>query len=283
MSIATEIQRLQQAKADIKTAIENKGVEVGDGTIDTYADKIGEISVGGGEDDFIGVKYSDYSGSNYNLPKTADARSLDKILKEPSELEGNAIKNAENGHILDYKFVNLNANGNGGYHVQLEEVYLPSKAIALQYTFQNCPNLKTIHGDLSNIEIIAGCFITCTKLDINALLQRMPKLNTLQNNAFSYCTQITELTLPSTITLLHTGAFGGCTNITTVNIPEGWNCDIYFHHTNLLTQESLHSMIEHLADRSGTTAKNFKVGTTNLDKIDDEHMTMLENKNWNYS
>ena len=47
MSVATEIQRLQQAKADIKSAIEEKGVTVGDGTIDTYAEKIGEISGGG--------------------------------------------------------------------------------------------------------------------------------------------------------------------------------------------------------------------------------------------
>ena len=39
MSIATEIQRLQTAKADIRTAIEEKGVEVGDGLIDTYAEK----------------------------------------------------------------------------------------------------------------------------------------------------------------------------------------------------------------------------------------------------
>ncbi|MBR6741277.1 MAG: InlB B-repeat-containing protein [Clostridia bacterium] len=48
MSIATEIQRLAQAKADIKTAIENKGVTVGDGTIDTFASKISEITGGGG-------------------------------------------------------------------------------------------------------------------------------------------------------------------------------------------------------------------------------------------
>lgn len=48
MSIATEIQRLQQAKADIKAAIEEKGVEVGDGTIDTFASKIAEITGGGG-------------------------------------------------------------------------------------------------------------------------------------------------------------------------------------------------------------------------------------------
>lgn len=50
MSVAQEIQRLKSAKANIKTAIENKGVTVGDGTIDTYAEKISQISGGGGVD-----------------------------------------------------------------------------------------------------------------------------------------------------------------------------------------------------------------------------------------
>lgn len=42
-SIATEIRRLLNAKIAIKKAIESKGVTVGDGLIDTYADKIAEI------------------------------------------------------------------------------------------------------------------------------------------------------------------------------------------------------------------------------------------------
>lgn len=49
-TLSTEIARLTQAKADIKAAIEAKGVTVGNGTIDTYASKIGEISSGGGSD-----------------------------------------------------------------------------------------------------------------------------------------------------------------------------------------------------------------------------------------
>ena len=50
MSIANEIKRLENAKTSIKTAIENKGVEVGNGTIDTYASKIDEITIGVTED-----------------------------------------------------------------------------------------------------------------------------------------------------------------------------------------------------------------------------------------
>lgn len=51
MSIADEVLRIKNAKQNIKTAIEEKGVAVGDGLIDTYAEKINEISVGGGETD----------------------------------------------------------------------------------------------------------------------------------------------------------------------------------------------------------------------------------------
>jgi hypothetical protein len=47
MSIASQIERLYRAKANIKTAIENKGVSVGNGTIDTYAQKIDGITAGG--------------------------------------------------------------------------------------------------------------------------------------------------------------------------------------------------------------------------------------------
>ena len=47
MSIASEIQRLQTAKADIKTAIEAKGVTVpSSATIDTYDDYVSQITGG---------------------------------------------------------------------------------------------------------------------------------------------------------------------------------------------------------------------------------------------
>ena len=49
MSIASELARLQQAKADIKAAIVAKGVEVpSSALIDTYDDYIAQIEGGGG-------------------------------------------------------------------------------------------------------------------------------------------------------------------------------------------------------------------------------------------
>lgn len=62
MSIATELTRIQQAKADIKTAIEAKGVTVpSSATIDTYDDYVSQISGGGGglTQDVSGTPYCD--------------------------------------------------------------------------------------------------------------------------------------------------------------------------------------------------------------------------------
>ena len=67
MSIATEISRIQQAKADIKTAIEAKGVTVpSSAKIDTYDDYVSQISGGGGtsyETELKGIIDRSISGS----------------------------------------------------------------------------------------------------------------------------------------------------------------------------------------------------------------------------
>ena len=48
MSIASEIERLQGAKSEIKTSIENKGVTVSsDAKLDDYSDYIDSIASGG--------------------------------------------------------------------------------------------------------------------------------------------------------------------------------------------------------------------------------------------
>ena len=51
MAISDEITRLQQAKADLKTAIENKGITVSSSTtLDNYADLVDSIVAGGSVD-----------------------------------------------------------------------------------------------------------------------------------------------------------------------------------------------------------------------------------------
>lgn len=78
MSIASELTRIIDAKSDIKSAIELKGVAVGDITIDQYASKVSEIS-GGDPGPGTGkycVRFIDFDGH---------------ILKERCVDEGGAV------------------------------------------------------------------------------------------------------------------------------------------------------------------------------------------------
>lgn len=77
MSIATEITRLTNAKAAIKTAIEGKGVTVPSSTkLDGYADLIGDIQTGGGATltptagDYPVVSDGNLGGGGSNLAST---------------------------------------------------------------------------------------------------------------------------------------------------------------------------------------------------------------------
>jgi len=64
MSIATEITRLQQAKADLKTAINAKGRAITDEPLDEYAAEVDAIVVGGGTPAVTyEVRYIDYDGT----------------------------------------------------------------------------------------------------------------------------------------------------------------------------------------------------------------------------
>ena len=68
-TIQTEIDRLEKAKSDIKTAIINKGGTISDtATIDTYATAIDGISTGGGVPIVFYGEVERMVGPKYNLP-----------------------------------------------------------------------------------------------------------------------------------------------------------------------------------------------------------------------
>lgn len=87
MSIASEISRLQTAKADLKTAIEGKGVTVPAATtLDGYADLVDEIEQGGGgglvyEKD---VNFIDYDGTLLYSYSFSEIALLETLPANPS-------------------------------------------------------------------------------------------------------------------------------------------------------------------------------------------------------
>lgn len=168
MSITTEITRLKTSKADLKTAIEEKGVEVGDGTIDTYADKVREISGGGDEDINLGnyctqirFAFLNYFGTpkvTLNLPKV---KIIDYLCPMPiTQANGNTtvehitincpnqvssarcLFGADSGNIFDTKLKRITLNTD------------TSKCTGFYNGFKNLRALEVIDGiplDLSSV------------------------------------------------------------------------------------------------------------------------------------
>ena len=160
------------------------------------------------KENFIGVKYFNFDKSR-NIPKTADARSLDLLLING----GNALE-----HCLTSLFRNTNTNGNGGFFVYLEEVYLPSNAIAMSDTFVNCANLRNIYGDLSKIKSLNSAFQFCYSLEN---VPYMPNLDTIWGSAFQGCRSLIKYYVPPKVTSIYRSAFSDCSNLLDIYVAFG--------------------------------------------------------------
>ena len=85
MSIATEISRLQQAKADIKSSIEAKGVNVpSSAALDDYSGYVDRIQQGGGIVEESDVNFYDYDGTILYAYTKADFLALNEMPANPT-------------------------------------------------------------------------------------------------------------------------------------------------------------------------------------------------------
>lgn len=122
MSVTSEISRLQTAKADLKTAIEGKGVTVpSSATLDDYADLVDEIEQGGGEDEGVekkDVNFYDIDGKRVYSYTLAEALALTDMPTPPD-------------HSND--FVPLTSQGWNWTYEQLQSLTYPQAEIGAIY------------------------------------------------------------------------------------------------------------------------------------------------------
>jgi hypothetical protein len=140
---------------------------------------------------------------------------------------------------------------------------------------EEIPQLDTSKGTNFN-----GMFYSCVSLKTVPLLDISNA--TSLNTVFFDCKSLETVSLTKAKSNLMTDTFENCTALKNITIGEGWAVNIYLNYSPL-TVESLHGMIENLADLTGQTAKVFKIGANNLAKIDEAHIAMLNAKNWEYS
>ena len=167
MSIATEISRLQTAKADIKTAIEAKGVTVpSNATLDTYDTYVSQIQTGG--------------GTNY-LEQYAN-RSIPNIITS-TQLGTNIGSNMASHLFYDQENITaINLTGTGVTKIS-------------NYFCAECANLVNVTIP-NTVTEIGNNFCQNTKVASFTIPSSVTKFGT----HFLGGSRVTSLTIPSTVT-----------------------------------------------------------------------------------
>ena len=199
MSVADNLNRIIQAKADIKTAIENKGVAVGDVTIDSYAEKINLIEQG--------------ESGKIVLP---DGIKLSGSTWETFDMSQWDWKNVHNWEGMFKSCLNLTTLENIPQNVSIYG--------SMSEIFSQCQKLTSVdlsNWDTSNVTDMSYMFNYCQKLTSLDLSNWDTSKVTTMQNMFDNCGYLTSIDLSNWDTSNVTAMdfmFNYCTNLTEIRM-----------------------------------------------------------------
>lgn len=222
--ISEEINRIKTAKADIKTAIENKGVEVSSSAkIDDYASLIDDISSGGSTSKY-GNLIDNYSGSTFtnfnlyalfeNLTIPSNIQTIFLNFPNYSQIKSISFEaNSQCTSLPNQWFLNVTTLTNATLpplitsipnqcfdNTRISTIDIPSGVTSIgAYCFRNNPSLTTVNVLGNSLTDIGAC-------------------------AFENCTNLVGFAIPSTVVTIGSLAFKNTTSLS-VNmiIPNGVN------------------------------------------------------------
>ena len=224
MTTAENLNRIIKAKADIKTAIENKGVAVGDLTIDSYAEKIGEIPQ---DASFSGL---DFTVIGYDMTLTRELNDkfnadIQYSLQKANEWDGNSpifqVFQGDNklvyAPLVDTSNVTRMSSAFGGCtNLTTVPLFNTQNVTTFSFMFSNCTILTTVPlFDTSNVKEMNYMFQHCTNLTTVPLFNTQNV--TTMSSMFDNCKSLTTVPLFDTqnVTLMNS-MFNVCTSLTTV-------------------------------------------------------------------
>ena len=182
MTTVEKLNYLISIKSDIKTAIENKGVDMTGVSFPGYASKIGEIASGVGytDRDIIEVRYQ------YNISNSASfvySSCFEYKLVETVDLP-NCLYVGSNGFY---------------YCASLTTVNLPVCTSLYNNAFRNCGNLTTI--SLPKCSYVGNqAFRNCTNLKTIYMGTARSVVATMtQSNALSGCSALQSIYVPASL------------------------------------------------------------------------------------
>lgn len=232
MTIAENLNRILEAKADIKQAIENKGVTVGNIMIDGYAEKINEIPqevIGSGK--WVipdGTKFKDSTFS------VIDTENMD-------------VSNVTKMNYFFYGCDNVKSFSVSSWDTSkvttMENMFMGTNVSSLDLSTWNTSSLNNIGGmfavnntlknvnvtgwDTSKVTDMSGVFSLCQNLNTISGYEKWDTSNvTDMNGVFGSCNDITSLDLTNWDTSNVTdisGMFKECYRLTTINGINDWD------------------------------------------------------------
>lgn len=226
MSIANEISRLNTAKANIKTAIENKGVTVPSAaTLDTYSSYIDDIPQSGGgasSSSPYGELIDTYDNSTTSNWKPGALFTSVVIPKEVVSLDGNAFQNSKQLETVTFESGSaFTSCGNNTFRTctALQSVVFPSTLRTLgAFTFHGCASLQSVNLPEGMTTITASLFEGCQALSSITIPSTVTSIG---NGAFLNCKTLTSIVIPSGVTTLNESVFSTCISLTSVTLPNG--------------------------------------------------------------
>ena len=205
MSVATEIERLQSAKASIKASIENKGVTVGDVRIDEYANKIDEIQAGGGDDSSnLAIIYTECSEDG--RPTKATLNQLLHTSVPTYCFNANWLHALLTEVTLPNGITSVDMYGLSG--LKADVIWNDGLTKINTYGCQSATGITTLPPYLNDPGSYA--FSGCTGLKFEELPQSLTTIK--QSSVFEKCTGLTKVTCYIT-NMSGTSVFNACTNL----------------------------------------------------------------------
>lgn len=310
MSVASEISRLQNAKADIKTSIENKGVTVGDGTIDTYASKIDEISTSSA---VLGTKIITANGTYKATDDNLDGYSevnVETSGVDINEYMSDEIKSTVWAEMpmwlisilqlmspLTVKATDLRSAFKWFWGKKIPKLNV-SNVTSTMMMCAYCNNLEEIElFDTSNVTNMSSMFSDC--ISLIAIPQFDTSNVTTMDSMVARC--ISLITVPQLNATKLTNIrimFSSCSKLQNLggllNLGQAYETTqsanylyyrLYLNDTAALTHDSLMNVINGLYDikTKGCNPQGLVLGSTNLAKLTSEEIAIATEKGWNVS
>lgn len=221
MSIADKLQELINSKADMKSAIAEKGVDV-EGGLTTYADAIRKIQQWSG-DRFAAIGYNGENTGGFIQLMDADIEVSKRILAEWNSTGSFDMTKWKNIAVyfpavdLTMKPTDMRFSFNGWSKLQVVPDLDFTGRTNMNALFHKCKSLKYI-GNITGTESVTNMSLAFSECSSLTSIPQMDTRN-VQNmgHMFSGCTSLTSIPQMDTRSAIATDSmFSDCINLTTI-------------------------------------------------------------------